>query len=318
VRSFPAELDSLLAVAAALLDEEGSLLEANAGFLRLLSAPGNAIGANVAGLFVQPDFVALVAAARGDAEGYRGLMNLGERGGEIRTLRGRAHWGDTGIRVLAEYDVEGLELLAKAMVGLNEESSVARQALVRSNVALRQREVLVVEAAFTDALTGVGNRRKLDQALVIEASRVAREGGALSAIMADLDHFKRVNDDHGHATGDRVLAAFGALLRSMTRKTDVVARYGGEEFTVLLPHTRLEHAAAKAEGLRKALAALRFDPPGLAVTSSFGAAELMPGEAGDAMLARADRALYEAKAAGRDRVVCAYAPLPPPAMGRAT
>ena len=306
MKSFPAEIDRLLAVAAALLDEEGLLLEANAGFLRLLLATGgNGIGADAAPLFIQPDFRALVAAARADAEGYEGLMTLGEVGGKVQTLRGWARRGHSGIRILAEYDVEGMELLTETMLGLNEESSVARHALARRNVELRQREVLVVEASLTDALTGVGNRRKLEQALAVEASRVARQGGALSVIMADIDHFKRVNDTHGHGAGDAVLTAFGGLLRSMTRKTDVVARYGGEEFVVLLPHTGLDLAAAKACGLRKALAALRFPPLDLAVTSSFGVAEMAPGEAGEAMLARADRALYEAKGGGRDRVVCA-------------
>lgn len=313
MRSFPEEFYPLLSVAAAVLDEDGLLVEANAGFLRLLPGTGgSALGADASWLFIQPTFKDLATAARGDAEGYRGFMTLGEVGGKVRTLRGYARaGGETLVRILAEYDVAGQEQLTDAMMGLNEESSVARHALARSNVELRQREVLVLESSLTDELTGVGNRRKLDEALAVETSRVAREGGSLCIIMADLDHFKLVNDTYGHAAGDKVLAAFGAMLRSMTRKTDVVARYGGEEFVVLLPHTTIDKAALKAEALGKALRAMRVHPLPEGVTASFGLAQLAPGETGEAVLARADKALYEAKGAGRDRVVCAPSPNDP-------
>jgi diguanylate cyclase (GGDEF)-like protein len=121
--------------------------------------------------------------------------------------------------------------------------------------------------------------------------------------MADLDHFKRVNDIYGHEAGDKVLAAFGELLRRCTRLTDVVARFGGEEFVVLMPNTDLDHALATAERIRKVLASTRVEPLPDPITVSVGVAEFAAAEQGDALLRRVDKALFEAKQSGRNRVV---------------
>ena len=305
MKSFSVDLNALLSVAAAVLGIDGELLDANAGFLRLLpegsAQPG---GHRVARFFIQPDFAALVAAAdRGGEEGYRGLLTIGDYSGKTRTLCGRVWRTETGIRLLAEYDIVDLERLNDAVLELNRKSTVAQDALTRANVAMKRHEVEIVEESLTDKLTGVGNRRKFELALAAEISRVHRHGGTLSAIMADVDHFKRVNDDYGHGAGDKVLARLGELLRSQTRVTDIVARFGGEEFFVLLPHTGLAQAAAKAEQLRIALAAEIIDPLPRPVTSSFGVAELSAGEDGESFLRRVDKALYQAKEAGRNRVV---------------
>jgi two-component system cell cycle response regulator len=121
--------------------------------------------------------------------------------------------------------------------------------------------------------------------------------------MADLDHFKRVNDIYGHEAGDKVLAAFGELLRGCTRATDVVARFGGEEFVVLMPNTDLKHALATAERIRKVLASTRVEPLPDPITVSVGVAELAAAEQGDALLRRVDKALFTAKQSGRNRVI---------------
>ncbi len=335
MKAFTIDVGTLQTIAAGMLDANGVLLEANAGFLRLLPDRGvTPIGARAARYFIQPDFATLVRAVQGNAaEGYRGLMTIGDSAGKTRTLRGQVSGIDSGLRVLAEYDIAELERLNEAILALNRDSSVTQHALTRSNVSLTQsndslgqtndslaqsnvtltqanvtltqREGQLVEASLTDALTGVGNRRKLEQALAIEISRVRRGGGTLSAIMADIDHFKRVNDVYGHGTGDKVLAHFGALLRSMTRPTDIVARFGGEEFFVLMPNTPLAQAAAKAEQLRSALAAERIEPLEEPITASFGAAELALDETGEGILKRVDTALYQAKEGGRNRVITA-------------
>ena len=112
--------------------------------------------------------------------------------------------------------------------------------------------------------------------------------------MADLDHFKRVNDTYGHEAGDKVLAAFSDLLRRCTRATDVVARFGGEEFVVLMPATDLAQASAIAERIRGEFAACRVEPLPDPVTASFGVAQLAAGEQGPALLRRADGALARA------------------------
>ena len=145
------------------------------------------------------------------------------------------------------------------------------------------------DAAHTDVLTGVANRRDLDARLA-----TLREGDTV--VICDLDHFKALNDRCGHAAGDRVLAGFGALLRTGLREGDYAARYGGEEFVLLLPATTAAQACAVTGRLRERWAPLQ---PG--TTFSAGAATLVPGTTVAEVVAAADRALYAAKADGRDR-----------------
>ena len=123
--------------------------------------------------------------------------------------------------------------------------------------------------------------------------------------MADLDHFKHVNDRYGHEAGDKVLASFGELLRQRTRATDIAARFGGEEFVVLMPATDLANAIAIAERIRAAIAGLQVEPLLEPVTASFGVVERGQASLPNAFMRRADVALYEAKRQGRNRVVAA-------------
>ncbi len=304
MKTFDVDLDALLTVAAAVLDADGVLLEANAGFLRLLPATcAPPIGARIGRYFLQPRFAALAAPAHNeDSQCYDGLLTIGDAAGTTRTLKCRAWNIDHRIRVLAEFDIVELERLHDVTRDLIQQSSIAHDTLARSNVTLQQREVESAEASLTDALTGVGNRRRLDQALVVEVARSQRSGEAMSAIMTDIDHFKLVNDEYGHPVGDKVLTRVGALLRSQTRPTDVVARFGGEEFIVLMPRTTLAQASHRAGQLRADLAAQRIEPVTHPVTASFGVAELRTGESGESFLGRLDAALYRAKAGGRNRV----------------
>ncbi len=166
--------------------------------------------------------------------------------------------------------------------------------------------------ASTDYLTGAANRRSLMQRLALELQRVRRVAGHRCAVLAvDLDLFKQVNDQHGHAAGDAVLRQTAALMQRLTRQHDLVARSGGEEFTLLLPETSPDDALALAERLRAGLQAqvVRHQGQALVVTVSVGVAQILADDADeDAALARADAALYQAKAAGRNRVCQA----PPP------
>jgi len=154
-----------------------------------------------------------------------------------------------------------------------------------------------------DPLTGAMNRRGLDQSFPeIEADGTLVS--PLSVVMMDLDHFKRVNDSHGHAAGDEVLRAVGARLAGLLRVGDAVVRYGGEEFLLVLPRATRGHAVRVAERARAALrrSPVRVGALEISVTASFGVAEREDEEARDAVIARADEALYRAKEAGRDRV----------------
>lgn len=158
----------------------------------------------------------------------------------------------------------------------------------------------------TDSLTGVFNRRHLDARLAEEVLRCHRAGPALCVIVTDIDHFKEVNDSLGHAAGDSVLRGLAEVYRdAMRQRLDWVARYGGEEFVIVLPDTDMGRAVAIAERLRAAVQSSRFQHSGHAiqVTASFGVAECQEDDHPESLLARADAMLYQAKAAGRNRVV---------------
>jgi diguanylate cyclase (GGDEF)-like protein len=160
-------------------------------------------------------------------------------------------------------------------------------------------------ASRRDALTGLPNRRAFEEDLAREAARAARTGAPLAVVVLDVDRFKAVNDAHGHAAGDAVLRAVAARAGAAVRAGDVLARVGGEEFAILLAGTDLARAVEAAERIRRALAAAPVEAAGraLRVTASFGCAALGAGEAPQALVARADARLYEAKRDGRDRVV---------------
>jgi two-component system cell cycle response regulator len=164
--------------------------------------------------------------------------------------------------------------------------------------------------AAIDALTGLRNRRSFSELLNVEYARASRYGSALSFLLLDVDHFKAVNDRHGHPGGDAVLAAVGGLLRTCLRTPDLPARWGGEEFVVALPSTDLEGATVVAERVRQAIQGFAIGHAGatIQITASVGVATLRGGESLDSLIDRADRAMYEAKGGGRNRVVAATEP----------
>ncbi len=186
-------------------------------------------------------------------------------------------------------------------------ASQARTAL--ENATLHKR---LEQAAVTDTLTGLPNRRRFEESLDAELTRVERFGGTLALVVADLDDFKQVNDRYGHPAGDDVLRAFADALRENVREVDTPARYGGEEFAVLLPETDLEAAQHVAERIRAAMAGRRAAdvPGGLTVTASFGVAAFPESPTEAALFAAADEALYRAKADGKNRVAVAAEGIP--------
>lgn len=153
----------------------------------------------------------------------------------------------------------------------------------------------------TDALTGLHNRRRLDEALQDEIERAQRYMSTFSIILLDIDNFKNVNDTCGHLVGDKVLKKVAEVLKRALRKTDMVGRWGGEEFLILLPQQHRGLAVMLAEKLRAAIAAIEFPKVGT-VTSSFGVAELNPEDSLAHLVERADAAMYRAKQQGRNRV----------------
>ena len=176
----------------------------------------------------------------------------------------------------------------------------ARQDLQQANVNLQQ-------MATTDYLTGLATRRQASFLLDFETARARRSGKPLGFIMIDLDHFKQVNDAHGHQAGDAVLTHVGKLLKGRLRGTDIVSRYGGEEFLVLIPGTDYQSTVELAETLRRHIedSPVKFGDQEIPVRASFGVAvsHADAQDRAEVAISRADAALYAAKALGRNRVV---------------
>lgn len=163
------------------------------------------------------------------------------------------------------------------------------------------------QSALRDPLTDTGNRIAMDQTLQREIDMSRRHLQPLSLLMLDIDHFKRVNDNHGHSAGDEVLKAVAAAIKSQLRNVDMVFRFGGEEFLILLSNTGREAAALVGERLRFATQAKEYSADGKSVelTVSLGCSTLLPGESAESLLRRADSALYVAKREGRNRLAMA-------------
>jgi len=194
------------------------------------------------------------------------------------------------------------------------ERTQAEEALHAANIGLQTRleqiqalQARLEELAVRDSLTGLYNRRYLDETLEREVARARREGHPLSLLMIDVDHFKQLNDNYGHRAGDKVLRMLSELLLADTRTEDVACRYGGEEFLVLLPGMPADKARQRAETWRRDIenAAVVFEGHALKITASFGIACYPEhGQDPDQLTGAADAALYEAKHRGRNRVEC--------------
>ncbi len=192
-----------------------------------------------------------------------------------------------------------------AFVGLYGE--LLRKKLYRSGLKLKEAYRRIEELAELDELTGSYNRRCIMRMLGEEMTRARRIETRCSIALIDLDWFKRINDAHGHPTGDEVLRTFAITMFANIRTIDRFGRYGGEEFLLVLPDTPVDGAAQILERLREIIADLDWSAfsPGMRVTISAGVTTLQPNETPDTFLARADRALYSAKARGRNQIACA-------------
>lgn len=189
------------------------------------------------------------------------------------------------------------ELVARVMLHLK---------IKRLQDELLLKNATLERLSTVDALTGLRTRRFVDEVIHVEFLRARRYGTPLALVMLDLDHFKQVNDEHGHLAGDAVLRGIGEIIRGLLRGTDVAGRYGGEEMVLVMPQNTASGAAVVAERLREAIETFRFESPegrSFSITASFGVAESDAADETPAdLVQRADQALYVAKAGGRNRV----------------
>lgn len=241
------------------------------------------------------------------------LMGTGECVGELSMIDG----SDRSAFAVAAGPVQVLEVDQSTFEELLTQSSRVNKNMMKllakrlrgGNDTLTSSRHLQAEYkrhASVDGLTGLHNRRWLDELLPRQLHRSARESRPLSVAMVDVDHFKRFNDNYGHQAGDFVLFVVGKVLQASVRPTDLIARYGGEEFTIVMPNTTCDGALVAAERVRETLAATALVMPDggalPSVTISLGVAEAIAGVEAGAVISRADAALYDAKHAGRNRV----------------
>lgn len=227
------------------------------------------------------------------------ILMIAEADDKARILRGL----DIGVHDYLVRPVDRNELVARVR------TQVRRK---RFSERLRDSVHASMELAVIDPLTKLHNRRYLDTHLAALFEESALRGLSISVLLLDIDHFKSINDSHGHDAGDEVLREFASRVRALTRGIDVVARFGGEEIVVLMPDTQLEGAHAVAERIRERIGTVPFPihrgMRAVNVTVSIGvAARKVDDATADALLKRADLALYRAKGEGRDRVVAAAA-----------
>jgi diguanylate cyclase (GGDEF)-like protein len=214
--------------------------------------------------------------------------------------------------LLAGWPLSTRSVLISALVPIPI-SSLGAGLMFRLIAALERALRRVEELAMTDSLTGVRNRRYFMQAAGLEFERATRHGRSMALVLIDVDHFKLINDRHGHQMGDQSLIDIAQACQRTLRKTDVLARFGGEEFIVMLPETGQREAVRLAERMRQAVYAdlrLPDHPTPGAVTISLGAVALSRATPTlDILIQAADQALYDAKRSGRDRVHTLPAPL---------
>jgi diguanylate cyclase (GGDEF)-like protein len=217
-----------------------------------------------------------------------------------------------GLPVFFGNRLVGIVGLANRPGGFDQDLKEAIQpvidALGQITVARQEREARdkaedqIRRLAATDSLTGIANRRQYNTYLHKWVADSHRHGEPLSLLMMDIDHFKKINDDFGHDTGDKILKEFAELADSQTRDADLLARWGGEEFAVLLPHTDSDAAHRLAERIRTAVESNDFSEIHQ-LTVSIGIATLEPDEDCESLMERVDRSLYQAKKMGRNQVV---------------
>jgi diguanylate cyclase (GGDEF)-like protein len=293
-------LRGFASIAAAHIGNHGTLLEANAAFLALIGgSPG---GHGIGGYFLQPTFDQLLSAPGDDEQCiHDGQLKIGRDGGQARPMRGTVYRVEGGILVLAEMAevaqlTHTISALRAELAGRDEAMSRVTHELQRHKRAL---EVMMV----VDPLTGLSNRRKLEETLDLEVERSRRYRMPLSLAMSDLDQLDEVNHVFGREAGDTALKRFGQVILQGTRRSDLSARYAGGTFLAVLPHSKLAGAVAVAERLRSQMSITPVPPLDRPMTASFGVTEFRDSDSMNALLDRADAALRQAKNAGRNRVL---------------
>lgn len=287
-------------LAVVLLDLQGSILDCNSFFLECVDLTGKPIGKTISA-FLNKAFPPGKDMAEGECRPIKFTFALNHS--LERALSGNV------LRVNNQYLIFANSLrltdheLMATLSKLTDELTDLTRELNKKNRELAAANQTITQLMNTDPLTGLTNRRHLEELLDTEMSKARRHGRPLGALMTDIDHFKSINDTYGHDTGDKVLVKVAQTLRTTCRKEDIVARYGGEEFIVILPDSPAAAAVECAERIRKTIQETAHPEMDRPVTASFGVTLFLTTDSQESLIKRADTALYEAKETGRNRVV---------------
>ncbi|MDP2155198.1 MAG: GGDEF domain-containing protein [Sulfuricella sp.] len=290
----------LHAIAIAVLDEEGRVVESNQG----LTAEVKAEGAGVR--LTKPDRTMLSQAEVGpDGKVYTGAIVLADSSDGCGVLSGSIYRTGSGWLLAAEMGVSAYPQLNGVIERLGRELEDTERTLARRNQALQKALEEVESLKRQDTLTGLANRRSLDDRIAEEIGRWERYRRPLGLILMEMDGFGGVNENYGREVGDELLHHVATVITHSVRTTDLAARYGGLEFAMLLPETNEMGALIVAERLRMELEGQIILPMTRPLTASFGVAMLLPGESRQELYARAGRAVGHSKKNGRNCVTMA-------------
>lgn len=292
------EEQTLLAIA--ILNRELEIRDCNQGLLRLLELKEKPLGLKFTD-FLLPESRQALAQALATSQCQ---LRLALRSGStpVRLLSCQLYATAGEVILFGERGVETSEQTLNKISALNEQTTNLLRDIQKKNRALNRANSSISKLMNTDSLTGLANRRCFMEQLPPALAEAQLHRLPLTLVMADLDHFKQINDRYGHAVGDQVLTLFAGLLQEQGREGQLPSRFGGEEFIILLPFTDLRGGCLYAERVRARLAATSIDGITQGVTASFGVACLLPDESPESLLKRADDALYQAKHGGRNQV----------------
>ena len=293
-------IETLSSIAVVILDTRKTILYGNHGFLRLVGLNEIESGRNIEEFLIPESNDALIFPQAHVFEETR--LNFKTASSIVHSLTCYMFNAGDGLVLFCEKPMPLASEVIEKISDLNTEISKIARELQHKNRELERANATITRLMNTDPLTGIANRRCFMENFSRFFSAAVRHDAPLSLVMADLDHFKKINDTWGHDAGDEVLKAFSAILRDVSRHEDAVARFGGEEFIVALPHTDLAGAIHFAERVRKTLESSVIGTAAITVTSSFGVVQLQADEPPESFLKRVDNALYTAKSGGRNRV----------------
>lgn len=303
----PPGLRELRTAAIAVLDGHGHVLAANRGFLTLAPPPQHSDQPwDVSARFLNPRLEDVHVFTPYHGSGlllYRGFLSIAGWEHTPHGWYGHIYcWYEQRLLVAVEDNMEGLEMLGMMVMQINQRLAETQRHLFHTDSVRPHAATTSQELALTDALTGVGNQRQLEEVLAAQVARIEKQAGALCVLVMALDHFKEVSEVHGVALGEEMAKRLALLLRNHCRLGDLVTRRAAAEFVLLLPDICLAGAVACADRIRQRLEVQPLTAQVGQVTASFGVAMLTAGEDGADVLQRATQALARSQREGRNRI----------------